>query len=144
MPKVWDCVVVSSESACGASSICRCKLRRTFPMRCTTLLPPSVCLHKPNGNMQTRNALTSASTTSSQLHNFTTFLSATSNSAVTLAPPVPALSCAIHSAESSELAVIITAKDLLFFRLFTPSPLRFLLTPGEHPTSPHHAVHLTR
>jgi hypothetical protein len=143
MPKVWDCVVVSSESACGASDIRRCKLRRTFPMRCTTLLPPSVCLHEPNARATYKHE-TRSLPLPPPLHLFTTFLSATSSSAFTLAPPVPALSCAIHSAESSELAVIITAKDLLFFRLFTPSPLRFLLTPGEHPTSPHHAVHLTR
>jgi hypothetical protein len=50
--------------------------------------PPSVCLHVPNSNTQTRNALTSASTTSSQLHNF---LSTALKSALSLVPLVPAL-----------------------------------------------------
>jgi len=78
------------------------------------------------------------------LRNFTTFLSATSNSALTLGPPAPALSCAVHFARSSELVVACTTSYLLCLRLFTPSPLRFLLTPGEHTFSPHHAGHLSR
>ena len=39
---IWRCVTVSGVSGCSASSICRCKLSCAFPVRCRSLLPPTL------------------------------------------------------------------------------------------------------
>ena len=92
--------------------------------------PPSVCLRKPNTGATCKHE-TRSLPLSPLLHNC---FSVTLTFTLTLAPLVPALSCAVISATSSELAVIITVSYLLFLRFFTLSPLHFHLTPASiHP-----------
>lgn len=133
-------VVVSSESAFGAPEAVRRKLQRTFPMRCTTLLPLSfrLCLFA-RAKQQHANAKRAHFRFH---HRFATFLSATLTSAFTLAPSTPALSRAVRFARRSELAAIDTLRYLLCLRFSIPSPLHSLLTPGEPPPSPLHTLHL--